>query len=318
MTALTGPAPTVERDRWGRPLIMPLRGTKPVAYTRATTVAKALDDLEGLMTWKQRMTALGLVSRRDLYTAVAATSPDDKTALNRLVKDAADAGGATSAATTGTALHAFTERLDRGMDVGHVPPEHTADLDAYQGLAARTGWEVLDVERFVVDHGRKIAGTADRVLRIGGQTFIADIKSGSSIDFHHAWAVQLAIYAWSLPYDLDKQVTGPWPYPAPSKEWGLVVWLPAGNGMAEARWIDLRAGAEAARTALWVRGWRKRRDLLHPFTGPTPPGSGADPVLEAIATAATVDELTAVWAAHQAVWTDRHTTAAAARKEAVA
>ena len=73
----------VTRDRWGRPLIIPPDGGKPVAYTRVTTVAKTLEDEGGLSKWMMRMTALGLAQRPDLY-ALVATVGDDKGALDRL------------------------------------------------------------------------------------------------------------------------------------------------------------------------------------------------------------------------------------------
>lgn len=38
------PTDAVRRDRWGRYLVVPPDGGKPVGYTRATTVAKALDE----------------------------------------------------------------------------------------------------------------------------------------------------------------------------------------------------------------------------------------------------------------------------------
>ena len=34
----------IERDRYGRPMVVPLKSKKPVAYTRATTIANSLDD----------------------------------------------------------------------------------------------------------------------------------------------------------------------------------------------------------------------------------------------------------------------------------
>jgi hypothetical protein len=299
----------IDRDRWGRPLITPPQplGAKPVAYTRATTVAKTLDDSSGLMLWKQRMTMLGLVARRDLLTAAAATDVDDKKALNRLADQAADAGGATAAATTGTALHSFTERMDRGDDVGHVPHEFEADLAAYTELATTIGWKVQAIEQFTVLDPYKVAGTADRVLEIDGKWYIADLKTGSSIDFHHAWAVQFAIYAHALPYDIPTRTRLPWDV-IPDKEKALVIHLPAGQGVAKAYWIDIAAGWEAFRLSMHAREWRKRRDLLNAWRP-------ADPVMDAIEAATTVDELTAAWAAHQTTWSEAHTAAAAARKK---
>ena len=48
------------RDRWGRYLVLPPGAAKPVGYTRATTVAKTLDEQSNLVAWKARMVALGL------------------------------------------------------------------------------------------------------------------------------------------------------------------------------------------------------------------------------------------------------------------
>jgi hypothetical protein len=56
----------IERDRYGRPLIIPESGGKPVAYTRATTIANSLDDGTALTAWKMRMAAIGLTVRNDL------------------------------------------------------------------------------------------------------------------------------------------------------------------------------------------------------------------------------------------------------------
>lgn len=307
---LTGPAPTIDRDRWGRPLIAPPQplGAKPEPYTRATTVAKALDNTAGLMLWKQRMTLLGLVARPDLRIAAAATDTEDTKALNRLAEEAADAGGATAAATTGTALHAFTERLDRGLDVGHVPAEHTGDLDAYQALAADIGWTVRHVECFTVLDAYRVAGTTDRVVEIDGRWYIADLKTGASVNFHHSWAVQFAIYSRGMPYDIETRRRLPWDV-VPDLDRAIVIHLPAGQGTAAAYWIDIAAGWEAFRLAMQARRWLARRDLLTPYASPT-----ADPVLAAIENARSADELATLWATHRAAWTDQHTAAARARK----
>ena len=304
---LTGPSPTIQRDRWGRPLIRPRPGDKPVAYTRATTIAGTLDDQQGLTRWKQRMTALGIAQRHDLLTAVAATEPDDKRRLDGIVEQAVEAAGASTQATVGTALHAFVERIDRGMDLGPIPLEYAPDITAYQRVADQTGWKVHAVEQFVVHHGYRIAGTADRLLEIDGKSYIADVKTGS-IDYPHKFAVQLAIYAWSMPYDIEAETTRAWSH-EPDKDRGLIIWLPAGQGRCELRWVDLQAGREALHLAMAVRDWRKRRDLLAAFDEP-----GFDPLIGEIRNAATVDDLELVWYNHRTTWGQRHTDAAAIRK----
>ena len=53
-------------DRYGRYLIPPADGGKPVAHTRATTWASTNDDQHNLTRWKLRTAALGLSRRSDL------------------------------------------------------------------------------------------------------------------------------------------------------------------------------------------------------------------------------------------------------------
>ena len=73
---------TTRRDRYGRYLVLPPDGTKPVGYTRATTIAKTLDDTSSLMAWGERMTAIGLARRPDLLAQI---DPDaDTKQLNQL------------------------------------------------------------------------------------------------------------------------------------------------------------------------------------------------------------------------------------------
>ena len=326
MTTFTQPAKTIERDRFGRPLILQQNGTdagKRIPYTRVTTVAGSTDSKDGLITWKSRLTAIGLTKRRDLYTAIASTDPDDKRTLNRLANEAAEAAGATAAATTGTALHVFTERLDRGEPLGDVPEEYKADIEAYKD--ATKDWEMLHIEQFLVSHSLKTAGTTDRVVRIGDEVYIADLKTGSSVAFPHAWAIQLAIYSRSLRWDEANEHTIPWDTP-PSQEKGIVIHLPAGTGKCDLYWVDLEAGWEAARLAFRVREWRARRDLLTPYEQDTTPAPEPKPdptpdtgdwLLDTINNAESETTLNLLWRSNEHQWTDQHTEAAKARKDSL-
>ena len=60
----------IERDRYGRPMILPPKGKEKVPYTRATTIANSLDDASALVAWKMRMAAIGLTTRPDLLVAI--------------------------------------------------------------------------------------------------------------------------------------------------------------------------------------------------------------------------------------------------------
>ena len=108
MTTFATLAPEIPRDRYGRPLITPADGGKPVAYTRISTLAKALDDGSALANWKCRMTAIGLAKRPDLVSKTLAVA-DDKKEMGKVVTSAMEAAEADRAANIGTALHKFCD-----------------------------------------------------------------------------------------------------------------------------------------------------------------------------------------------------------------
>jgi hypothetical protein len=253
--------PEPDRDRWGRYLITPAGGGKPKAYTRATTIADTLDDRYNLELWKIRMAALGLVERPDLYASIASLPKDDKAKINGLCDKAIEAAKGSAGANLGTALHRFTERINRGHDVV-VPAPWDADIAAYQATLNKHGL-VVDrnhLERIVVLEQLGIAGTFDLILN--GR--IADLKTGATLDFSwNAITIQLAIYAHAdTLYDPVLKIHEP--MPSVDQDVAYVIHLPAGQGICTLYRVDIKAGWEAAQQALWVRSWRKRKNLAVP------------------------------------------------------
>jgi len=273
MTINLDTAWTPERDRFGRPLIIPPEGGKPVGYTRATTVAKTLDDEGSLIKWAQRMTAAGLVRRPDLLALLASKLGADgdiaeqhKDAVQRICDEAKEHGGGSRAANLGTALHALTEQLDAGQPA-HIPADMQADCDAYR--RAVQPFETLLIEQFVVLDEHRIGGTLDRLWRLpDGRIVIADLKTGRTLDY--SWrsiAVQLAIYAQGVRYH-DGQRSPLWTEPV-DQDTGIVIHLPVGQGRCDLYQVDLRAGTVALAHSMWARRWRNRKDLATPFAAPT-------------------------------------------------
>ena len=260
-----------QRDRWGRPLIVPPDGGKPVGYTRATTVAKTLDDEGSLIKWAQRMTAAGLVRRPDLLALLASKLDDGgdipeqhKGDVQRICDEAKEHGGGSRAANLGTALHALTEAVDLGQSP-YIPPDMQSDIDAYR--QAVEPFEVLGVEQFVVLDEHRIGGTFDRLWRLpDGRVVIADLKTGR--DLSYSWrsiAVQLAIYANGVGYHDGART----PLPADiDTDTGIVIHLPVGQGRCDLYTVDLRAGTLALQHSMWARTWRNRKDLSAPFAVP--------------------------------------------------
>ena len=251
-----------DRDRWGRPLVIPPGGGKATGYTRATTIAKTLDDGTALKKWAMRGVALGIAERRDLR-AEAANSRDDKDALNRIAEEALNAAGGKERRELGSQIHGWTDQVDNGEQPWGIDNEGQADLDAYVTATADIDWKY--VEQSVVCDELKVGGTPDRIGTYKGRLVIADLKTGgtdvSAFMRYSALsiAMQLAIYSRSLGYNV---ATGErFPLGDIDQNNGLVIHLVPGTAQVNLVWVDLRAGWEAAQHATAVREWRKRKDL---------------------------------------------------------
>jgi hypothetical protein len=254
-------APDVERDRWGRPLIVPEGGGKPVPYTRISTLAKTLDSKEGLMEWKQRMVALGIGKRPDLAQLAAVTAADDKRKLRELIDAAMAAAESDKAANTGTVLHSLTEAFDRGT-LDHIPEVHYRDLDAYE--QATKGLIMRAIEGFVVNDALEAAGTFDRLVQLpDGRIVIGDLKTGQTEPkYPHGVTTQCAIYARSHIYDIPSNTrTGFLPDLGVSTEVGLLIHLPAGKAKCDLYLLDLTVGWALAQTAVAVRDVYKSKPI---------------------------------------------------------
>ena len=302
------PFAEIPRDRWGRPLIIQPNGSKPVAYTRATTVAKAVEDQTNLMQWKQRQTLLGLIIRPDLaLAAAAAKNIDDEKAqkkqLNAITEQCMEASESSASATKGTALHSLCETVDRGGKPQHVPAEFEADIAAY--IERTRTLRHRHIETMLVNDELKIAGTPDRISTYMNRLHIADIKSGS-IAFPHSIAAQLAIYANSSLYNPETGERAP--LTGVDKRHGIVIHLPAGRGQCSLHMVDIAAGWKAVQLAVQVREWRARKDLMTPLLDVGPD------VFALISRAETVSDLEQIWLTHSEQWSGELTEAAAARK----
>jgi hypothetical protein len=335
---------SIPRDRWKRPLVVPPSGGKPVAYTRCTTFVGGIEDMFKLGQWQQRHVAIGLAMRPDLMAAVGSSDLSDKGALNDLCDAAKEAAGASDSARIGTYLHAITEAADRGADPSAVPvpelavprrrEEFLPDLAAY--TEATAGLKSVHIEEFSVLDQLRIGGTPDRIVKLNGKKYIADLKTGSVDLGHLKIAAQLAVYARSYLYDWRAGVAlGSSATIEQAKalrtptgvevDRGIVIHLPQGTGQCTLYWVDLLAGWEAVRVSRDIREKRtvKFRDVFSTFTGedsapvapvmPTPipqpthevPAGPDLPAL--IGKASSAEAIRELWYAHQAYWTAAHT-----------
>jgi hypothetical protein len=327
--------PEPQRDRFGRYVLPdPAEGALR-SWTRATTIAHALDDEFHLSQWKRRMVLSGAALRPGLLAAVPELTraliqaKDDwraakeiKAELDGLCDEAAEAAGAGDGAKLGTLLHTVTEYDDAGRagEIAHlVPVELLDDLSAYVRTmdAAGLGRPPEYIERIVVNSRVDGAGTFDRLLRLpDGRLVVGDLKTQKSVDFGFlSIAIQLAEYAQAdAMYDDETQRLVPLPDEL-DKSIGIVMHLPVGTATCTLYELDLEAGWEAALAAHDVRQWRSRSKALGRAYVPRAEPAG-DHTLFLIRSAGHPNALKALWrdVNGRGEWTTDHTRAAAARK----
>lgn len=264
--SITFTHPTVEvpRDRWGRPLIVPPEGGKPVGYTRVSTLAKALDDKTALTKWKQRQVVIGMGARPDLCSVAGAVRGDDRK-LDEIVETAMTVAESERAANIGTALHSLSEQVDEGADIDTMPEQFRPDLAAYRD--AMRGVEILASEMFVVVDEVQAAGTFDRLVRLpDGRVVVADVKTGKhEPKYPHGATQQIAVYSRGHLYDPEKGRVGHLPTLGIDQSAGLLIHMPAGTGTCSLYLLDLTVGWGLAQVSVAVRAAFKSKPIT-PYT----------------------------------------------------
>jgi hypothetical protein len=298
---MAAPSRRKEFDHLKRYLLPdPVTGGKDVPWTRVSTYAKSISDMYGLTQWEKRMVAKGIGLRSDLYALACATPIEDRKQLDDLASQAKAAAEASRGANLGTALHSFTESLDRGLEPV-VPAEWRADVDAYRAQMSRHNLQAVPeyIERVVVIPELNLAGKYDRLLRsaIGNYDlglFVGDVKTTQRIEF--SWmeiAVQLACYAHAN-HIWDPVTESYTPMPAVDLKRAVVMHVPAGGGVCDLYDIDIAKGWEVAQLCAQVRAARSFKSYAQPLAeqrSPEPVNGYAD----RLRTAASVGELSAIW-----------------------
>jgi hypothetical protein len=290
LSSLPAASDHARRDQYGRYLIVPPTGGKPIGHTRVTTVAKALDTGGGLASWKATMAVQGLIMRRGLraqWEALMAeyqsnpwyAGEDTKSRCRKLVEECAAVGGANDRKEIGSALHTITALVDLGRNLPHLTEETESDVRAYVGGLAEAGITIVpdQIEVTVVLDRYQVAGTLDRLALVPGfdLPLIADLKTGANLEY--SWqsiAVQLAAYSradaiYHQGPAPDGSQDSRHPMPAVNQDWGLIFWLNAGTGEMELHLVNLDVGWAAFEHSMWARDWR-RTTVNRPLTQPVP------------------------------------------------
>lgn len=318
----------IKRDRWGRPLIVQPDTGELVAYTRASSVGKAIEDTYYLSLWQQRQVLRGVVAEPTLALDAesAGAEPDRgdaaaykawKVALDEVVERAHVAAKSQERADLGTYMHTCFEAAALGNPMPEIPKGCERDVPAWQKATA--GWRWLALERFVVNDLWQVAGTLDalilREVDDGYVVQVGDWKTGRTLDFAGlGYTAQIAAYADSQMYDPETGERATLLSLAvdagidPGKvrldtTTALLVHVPAGEGRCDIYDVPLEQGRAAVSLAMDVRAmrsaskkWLTLRDR-HEIPAPDVVPNTSDPVdqvADRIAAATSIPDLLAV------------------------
>ncbi|GGN40089.1 hypothetical protein FHR83_007122 [Actinoplanes campanulatus] len=292
--------PSIPRDQWGRPLVVPKQGGSPVPLVRTTTLVDVIDDKSKIIDYNKRMVLLGgafMANEAGYVRSLDPEDPADKRILNDLAKRAESLAGANVKRDKGSHLHALSEYVDRGEELPTCSDQDRIDMAAYKAATAML--KVRHIERFVVMPELQAGGTPDRVSTYDGLApdgelagdLITDLKTGNIEYGKLKMAAQLAGYAngefydWSLfPVDAaDKKAFAAWkkqgwlpeesaqaysPIGVVNPRWGLIMNLRPGTGLCTLHWIDLAKGWRAAQAARHLYDLRRDQRVFVPFVKP--------------------------------------------------
>jgi hypothetical protein len=256
--------PEPKRDRYGRYLLTHPDTGEELAWTRVTKFAEAIEGSYNLTKWKQRAVAVGIGLRPDLLgLAQSLDLDDDKKELDNVCYKAQNAAQADRRSNLGTALHKFTQRIDMG-ERPRIPAAYADEIDAYRELKRKHGILTRPdlIERITVIPEWQLAGTFDRIIRMNGKTYIADLKTGNEVEPGLGKIeIQLACYAHGVAlWDAKRGAYDP--MPTVDQTTGYVIHVPAGDpGRAAVYPVDLVDGWDGASLCAEVRGWRKQKTL---------------------------------------------------------
>ena len=314
--------PELERDQWGRPLILQADGSRK-PYTRCSSLAGYVENKKGLHIWDSRHIALGVGLSPAIAAKAASIQPltgnrkDDilsNQTLDECIEEARAISGEHAGRDWGTAVHGFTEPGQQGNPF--VPKRMQADVNSYWSMMERANIRCVASEVFVVCDELRVAGSFDDLYYsyAFGLT-LGDKKTGRAKI--HSHVVQLALYAHSEVYDIDTGERRPLQslvadpalakYPINMK---TAFWVHIAKGEGTTRFVglNLERGWEMAKIAAHVRDFRSQRDgLVWDADEMLLQGGDTERVWELLNAASSVDELAGIAQAFQHVWTPQMT-----------
>lgn len=224
---------TIPRDNYGRPKLYPPEGGPRVSYSRCSTLAKDIDKAsDGLFKYYQANAMLGMAANPSLLNRVKAIVAKggnwdkEKGALKEIAKTAEILGGSLNKADRGTSIHDYAEAIETnpdGFNWDAVEEDLKGPLDGYyECISSKPDIKYLAQEVFLsinvpmkTPTGNaftlRAAGSADRIVEIGGKRYMVDIKTGKDDEYRMGVSGQLALYVEGQLYqDAGVRQNVPW------------------------------------------------------------------------------------------------------------
>lgn len=234
------------------------------AITRTTTFNKAASDRTALNDWGKRNVLVGASRRPDLVLkAHGLANGTDNHTLDALVEGLEEAAGGKVSASIGSAVHDYSEKLDRdGMKFAEAPAAYRPHLMSYRAALEAAGFKVvgslIEGTVFIEEFGG-VAGKFDRILyHVASGTYVmGDLKTGKNMT-----------YGWD---EIESQEAI---YTRGYNRFGTYIWGEAEDG-SEDRW---EAPEFQVRTDVGVVMWLPVQEPSKPypagFTDANPPLAG--------------------------------------------
>lgn len=261
----------IPRDRWDRPLLVPIGGGPRQPYTAMSTLAAALQDEYGLNIWDRRMIARGIGLSQELAALCAAETyhtgfgerdvgknKESGRRLDEYVERGRDVARAHQKRDYGTAFHGFTEPENKDYVI--VPDYMQDDVESFWKALKDENIEIVATEIFVVNETLKAAGTFDHFVRIPGVEGLVCLDKKTGVYHPEACRIQMAGYAGGEVY--DKETDARYSFASffgepVNQDFAITAHTRGGSGITILYEEPLEVGRRAALAAKWVREYRK-------------------------------------------------------------
>ena len=183
---LADPVEEQPRDRWGRPLIVPVGGGKAVGYKRTTTFIDVLDDKTALKDWANRIVVTGVA-------AIEQKSKGDETVVD--VSEVGSVSVVDRVIEANQQLAKSAKKADKDLKKGRIDEDQHAKAHDDAEKAHKSALRELVNEAFEAGEGFVKAETGTRIHLL---TELHDTKQPMPDDVTESELRDVAAYAAAL------------------------------------------------------------------------------------------------------------------------